>query len=55
MLEDNKLEAEKKGQQKNFLLLSPKVHLRDKISNPLLRTLEALSGLHQIVTGKFSF
>jgi site-specific DNA recombinase len=26
MLEDNKLEAEKKGQQKNFSLLSPQVH-----------------------------
>jgi len=31
------------------------VHLRDKISNPLIQTLDALSSLYQLITGKFSF
>jgi hypothetical protein len=29
------------------------VSLRDKISNPLLQTLDALSALYQLITGKF--
>lgn len=31
------------------------VNLRDKISNPLLQTLDALSALYQLVTGKLTF
>jgi hypothetical protein len=31
------------------------VSLRDKISNPLLQTLDSLSTLYQLVTGKFAF
>jgi hypothetical protein len=36
-------------------LLFPEVSLRDKISNPLLQTLDAFSSLYQLVTGKTSF
>jgi len=31
------------------------VSLQDKISNPLLQTLDALSSLYQLITGNFSF
>jgi hypothetical protein len=31
------------------------VSLRDKISNPVIQSLDALSTLYQIVTGKFTF
>ena len=31
------------------------VSLNDKISNPLIQTLESLSALYQLLTGKFSF
>lgn len=55
MLENNALEHKKGNKEKNFFTLSPEVNLRDKISNSLLLTLDALSALYQLVTGTFSF
>jgi hypothetical protein len=46
----------KKGTKKKiFPLCPPEVSLPDKISNPLLQSLDALAALYQLVTGKFSF
>ena len=55
MLENKELETIKKGTKKNFSLQSPEVSLNDKISNTILQSLDALSALYQLITGKFSF
>jgi hypothetical protein len=55
VLENKELETTKKGTKKNFSLQSPVVSLSDRISNTMLQSLDALSSLYQIITGKFSF
>jgi hypothetical protein len=53
MLENNGLENKKRDKEKNFFTFVPGGEFRDKISNPLLQTLDALSALNRLVTGIF--
>lgn len=50
MLKNKDFGEEKRDKEKNFSSLSQEVSLRDKISNPLLQTLDDLAALYQLVT-----